>query len=146
GRLLEAMVLSAGMLDAATAPSLHPRLLAMRRAADDPAAPRELLATAALVAVHANEPAAVCTRLARRALAAGPRIGPAPTGPPWFAQATIALVWADAFEEAQIPLDAGVVESRRTGDTTLFAVSHAQRAWLALRRGDLRAAEGDART
>ena len=43
---------------------------------------------AALVAVHANEPATTCIALAQRALAAGPRIVPEPTDLPWFAQAT----------------------------------------------------------
>ena len=144
-RLLEPMALGAGMLDAATAPGLAPRLDAMRRAAEDPAAPREVLGVAALVAVHANEPAETCASLARRALAAGPRMVPGPTDPPWFAQATIALVWADAGEEAAVALDAGVLESRRTADPGLFAASHAQRAWLRLRWGDLRGAEADAR-
>ena len=72
-------------------------------AADEPTAPREALAVAALVAVHANEPATTCIALARRSLAAGPRIVPDPTDLPWFAQATIALVWADAHAEAQVP-------------------------------------------
>ena len=143
---LESMALGAGMLDAATAPGLAARLQAVRRAADDPAAAREVLGVAALVALHANEPASACIALARRALAAGPRIVPGPTDLPWFAQATIALVWSDAHAEAQVPLDAGVAESRASGDTALFAASHAQRAWLLLRRGDLQGAEADARS
>jgi DNA-binding CsgD family transcriptional regulator len=144
--LLESMALSAGMLDATTAPALAPRMRAMRRAADEPTAPRESLAVAALVALHANEPASTCVALARRSLAAGPRIVPDPTDLPWFAQATIALVWADALEEAQVPLDAGVAESLKTGDPGLFGAAHAQRAWLRLRRGDPQGAEGDARS
>ena len=56
---------------------------------------------------HANEPADVGIALAQRAFAAGPRTVPEPTDLPWFAQATIALVWADAFDEAAGPLDAG---------------------------------------
>ena len=118
----------------------------MRRAADHAHVPREVLAVAALVAVHANEPAPTCIALAQRALAAGPRIVPEPTDLPWFAQATVALVWADAHTEAQVPLDAGVAESRATGDPTLFGMSLSQRAWLLLRQGDLQGAEGDART
>ena len=146
GVLLESLALSAGMLDAATAPGIASRLQAMRRAADDPAAPREVLGVASLVALHGNEPAATCAALAQRALASGPRIVPRPTDLPWFAQATVALVWSDAHEQAQIALDAGVAESRRTGDPVLFATSLAQRAWLLLRRGDLQGAEGDARS
>jgi ATP/maltotriose-dependent transcriptional regulator MalT len=134
------------MLDAATAPRLAARMRAMRRAADHAHVPREVLAVAALVALHANEPAATCIALAQRALAAGPRIVPEPTDLPWFAQATVALVWADAHAEAQAPLDAGVAESRATGNPALFGMSLAQRAWLLLRLGDLQGAEGDARS
>ena len=144
--LLESMATGAGMLDAATAPRLASRMRAMRRAADHAHVPREVLAVAALVAVHANEPAPTCIALAQRALAAGPRIVPEPTDLPWFAQATVALVWADAHAEAQAPLDAGVAESRATGDPALFGMSLSQRAWLLLRQGDLQGAEGDART
>ena len=144
--LLESMATGAGMLDAATAPRLASRMRAIRRAADHAQVPREVLAVAALVAVHANEPATTCIALAQRALAAGPRIVPEPTDLPWFAQATIALVWADAHAEAQGPLDAGVAESRATGDPALFGMSLSQRAWLLLRLGDLQGAEGDART
>ena len=143
--LLDSMATGAGMLDAATAPGMAPRLRAMRRAAEHAGAPREVLAVAALVAVHANEPAPTAVAFAQRALTAGPRIVPEPTDLPWFAQATLALVWADAHDEARVPLDAGVAESRRTGDPTLFAMSLSQRAWLLLRRGDLQGAEGDAR-
>jgi DNA-binding CsgD family transcriptional regulator len=143
--LLESMATGAGMLDAATSPRLASRMRAMRRAADHARVPREVLAVAALVALHANEPAATCVELAQRALAAGPRIVPEPTDLPWFAQATIALIWADAHAEAQVPLDAGVAESRATGDPALFGMSLSQRAWLLLRLGDLQGAEGDAR-
>ena len=144
--MLESMATGAAMLDAATAPRLASRMRAMRRAADHAHAPREVLAVAALVAVHANEPATTCIALAQRALAGGPRVVPEPTDLPWFAQATIALVWADALAEAQVPLDTAVAESRATGDPALFSMSLAQRAWLMLRRGDLQGAEGDARS
>ena len=50
-------------------------------------------------AVATNEPADVGIALARRAFAASPRLVPAPTDLPWFVQATIALIWADAFDE-----------------------------------------------
>jgi DNA-binding CsgD family transcriptional regulator len=144
--LLESMATGAGMLDAATAPRLASRMRAMRRAADHAHVPREVLAVAALVAVHANEPAPTCIALAQRALAGGARVVPEPTDLPWFAQATVALIWADAHADAQGPLDAGVAESRATGDPALFGMSLAQRAWLMLRLGDLQGAEGDARS
>jgi DNA-binding CsgD family transcriptional regulator len=143
---LEVLALSAGMLNAGTAPALSDRLDAMRRRADDADAPREVLALAALRAVATNEPASVGIALARRAFAAGARPVPAPTDLPWFVQAAIALVWADALDEAQDRLDAGVAEARATGDCALFASSLALRAWLLQRRGDLQGAAGDART
>jgi DNA-binding CsgD family transcriptional regulator/tetratricopeptide (TPR) repeat protein len=143
---LEALALSTGMLDASTAPELAARLDAMRRRADDPDAPREVLAVGALRAVQGNEPARVGAALARRAFAAGPLAVPAPTDAPWFEQAAVALVCADALDEAQVRLDAGVAEARATGDSALFAASLAWRAWLLLRRGDLQGAAGDART
>ena len=112
---------------------------------DDPAAPREMLGVATLVALHRNEPATAAIALAQRALAAGPRIVPDPTDLPWFSQATIALLWADAHHQAQVPLDAGIAEGRRRGDPVLLSTSLAHRSWLLLRRGDLTGAEADAR-
>jgi DNA-binding CsgD family transcriptional regulator len=143
---LEALAMMAGMLDVSTAPALDARLKAMRRRADADGATREVLAAAAMRAVATNEPAEVGIALARRAFAASPRMVPAPTDLPWFVQATIALVWADAFDEATGPIEAGLVESRATGDSALFATSMTWRAWLLLRRGDLQGAAGDART
>jgi DNA-binding CsgD family transcriptional regulator len=144
--LLETLALMAGMLDASTAPVLDARLKALRRRADEPSAVREVLAAAAMRAVATNEPAEVGIALARRAFAASPRPVPAPTDLPWFVQATIALVWADAFDDAIGPIEAGLVESRAAGDSALFATSMTWRAWLLLRQGDLQGAAGDART
>jgi len=143
---LETLAMMAGMLGADTAPPLGARLQAMRRRADDPEATREVLAASALRAVSVNEPAQVGIALARRAFAASPTGVPQATDLPWYAQASMALVWADAFEEAEGPLDAGLAEARATGDCALFATSMTWRAWLLLRRGDLQGAAGDART
>ena len=143
---LEALSSAPGCSTPRTAPALSDRLDAMRLRAEDPDAPREVLAVAALRAVETNEPAEVGIALARRAFAAGPRPVPAPTDLPWFVQAAIALVWADALDEAHDRLDAGVAEARATGDCALFASSMAWRAWVLLRRGDLQGAAGDART
>jgi DNA-binding CsgD family transcriptional regulator len=144
--LLETLAMMAGMLGADTAPPLAARLQAMRRRAEDPAATREVLAASALRAVATNEPAHVGVELARRAFAASPTPVPEPTDLPWFVQASIALIWAEAFEEAIAPLEAGLAASRATGDCALFATSMTWRAWLLLRRGDLQGAAGDART
>ena len=43
-------------------------------------------------------------------------------------------------------LDASIAEARATGDSSRLAVGLAHRGWLALRRGDLSAAEADTRT
>ena len=43
-------------------------------------------------------------------------------------------------------LDASIAQARATGDSGRLAVGLANRGWLALRRGDLSAAEGDTRT
>ena len=43
-------------------------------------------------------------------------------------------------------LDASIAQARATGDSSRLAVGLAHRGWLALRRGDLIAAEGDTRT
>jgi DNA-binding CsgD family transcriptional regulator len=144
--LLETLAMMAGMLDVSTAPALAARLKAMRARADEPDATREVLAAAAMRAVASNEPAEVGIALARRAFAASPSTVPAPTDLPWFVQATIALIWADAFDEVSGPIEAGLAESRATGDSALFATSMTWRAWLLLRRGDLQGAAGDART
>ena len=78
--------------------------------------PGEVLAAAALRAVATNEPVDVGVALARRAFAVGPKAVPQPTDLPWFAQASAALVWADAFDETAPALEAGLAESRATGD------------------------------
>jgi DNA-binding CsgD family transcriptional regulator len=142
---LEAIALGAGILDAATAPALAARLDVLRRAAEAPDASRDVLGVAALVALHRNEPAVAVIALAQRSLAAGPRIVPDPTDLPWFSQATIALLWADAHHQVQVPLDAGIAEGRRRDDAALLSTSLAHRSWLLLRRGDLTGAEADAR-
>ena len=43
-------------------------------------------------------------------------------------------------------LDASIAAARATGDSGRFAVGLAHRGWVALRRGDLAAAEADTRT
>ena len=96
--LLETLALMAGMLDVSTAPVLDARLRALRRRARRSPRPRARCSPRPPCArSRPNEPAEVGIALARRALAASPRPVPAPTDLPWFVQATIALVWADAL-------------------------------------------------
>jgi DNA-binding CsgD family transcriptional regulator len=68
---------------------------------------------------------------------------------PWFSSETatraiMSLLWAERYDEAQPPLDAAIVQARVSGDGGRLASGLAIRAWIALRQGDLRAAEADA--
>ena len=86
--------------------------------------------------------------LARRALRASPRPTPDPGDLPstWFSLSTIVLVWAEQYAEAAALLETAIVECRAAGAGGNLATALTYRAWLALRRGDLRTAEVDART
>jgi DNA-binding CsgD family transcriptional regulator len=142
----EAAAVAIAAIDAATAPAMAHRIRALpARAAADPAPSRDLLGVAAIVAAQTGEPAEVAAGFARRALAAGPRPVPDPGDLPWYTTATIALVWTERWDEAIAALDAGATEARASGDGALFAASLAYRAWVGLHRGDLVAAEADAR-
>jgi DNA-binding CsgD family transcriptional regulator len=146
GRLvLEAMAVACGLIDAATASSMADRAGTLLVLARERPVPRHVLAVAAYVAALANEPAEQAAGLARRAVAAGPRPLPEPGEPPWFPFATVALFWAERYDEAQGLLDAAVAEARGVANGLVLPAVLAHRAWLALRCGDLTAAEADAR-
>ena len=146
---LEAAAVMPGLNDPATASSAALRAETLRqRAADHPAPPPELLAVAAFTSILTNEPAEVGAELATRALRVG---SGAPSGSedgPWFAEltfarATLALLCAERYGQMRPLLDASIAQARATGDGGRLAVSLAIRGWLALRRGDMRAAEAD---
>jgi DNA-binding CsgD family transcriptional regulator len=143
--MLEAMAVACGLLEATTAPSVADRAGALLVLATERSVPRFALAVAAYVAALANEPAEQAAELAHRAIAAGARPLPEPGEPPWFPIAMIALFWAERYDEAQVLLDAAVAEARAAANGLILPAVLAQRAWLALRRGDLTAAEADAR-
>jgi DNA-binding CsgD family transcriptional regulator len=150
---LEAATVGVGIIDAATAPALARRRDSAReRASADRSAPPELLAVAAFASVLANEPAAVSTELATRALAAGEEALAGGTDRPWYAQATwfsqttVSLVWAERYDQVRPLLDNSIARARATGDSGRFTVGLAHRAWVALRRGELIEAEADTRT
>ena len=151
--LLEAAAVIPGMNDPATAPSVALRRETLReRARDDPAVPAELLAAAAFISVLTNEPAVVGAELASRAILAGQSTPPGSASRPWFSlatwfsQATLSLLWAERYVQVRPLLDASIAQARATGDGSRLAVGLAHRGWLAFRRGDLFAAEGDTRT
>jgi DNA-binding CsgD family transcriptional regulator len=146
---LEAEAVLAGINDPATAASMELRRKALcKRAATDPAAPPELTAVGSFLSVLTNEPAEIGGRLATQALQAEEH---AATGDlPWFSSATyvwtLSLLWAERYDQVRPLLDALVTEARATGDGGQLALGLASRSWLALRRGDLNAADADART
>jgi DNA-binding CsgD family transcriptional regulator len=150
---LEAAAVVAALNAPQAAPSVAARCESVRaRAAGEPAAPPELLATAAFISILTNEPAEVGAELATRALRIGGTAPPESGIPPWFtfttwfSQATLSLLWAERYAEVRPLLDASIAQARSTGDSSRLAAGLAHRGWLALRRGDLIAAEGDART
>ncbi len=152
GLLLEAAAVVPAMNDSATAPSMplrRTRLLA--RTAHHPAPPELPLAVAAFTSILANEPAEVGADLASRALLAESTRTSSEDKPwfsfaTWFSLTTFSLLWAERYEQLRPLLDASIAQARATGDSARLAVGLASRAWLALRRGDLSAAEGDTRT
>jgi DNA-binding CsgD family transcriptional regulator len=150
---LEAAAIVAGMNDPVSAPSVALRREALReRVAGDEAAPAEVLAVAALTSILMNEPAEVGAGLATRALLAG-EVTPSgsddePRSPSaaLFARATLSLLWSERYAQVRPVLDASIAQARVSSDSGRLAVGLANRAWVALRRGDLCAAEGDALT
>lgn len=150
---LEAAAVVPGINDPVTAPSVALRGEMLRaRAAGDPTAPPELLAAAAFISVLTNEPAELGADLATRALLVGDRARPGSQGGPWFSvagwfsQTTFSLLLADRYGQVRPLLDDSITQARATGDAGRLAMGLRDRGWVALRQGDLRAAEGDART
>jgi DNA-binding CsgD family transcriptional regulator/tetratricopeptide (TPR) repeat protein len=150
---LEAAALVAVLNDPKSAPSVSfRREQVLARATADSAAPPEVLAAAAFVSVLTNERAELGAELANRALRAGGTAPPQSGIPPWFvfaswfSQMTFSLLWAERYAEVRPLLDVSVAQARVTGDGARLAVGLAHRGLLALRRGDLFAAEGDTRT
>ncbi len=150
---LEAAAVLPALNDPVTAPSVAFRRERFReRAASNAAAPPEVLASAAFVSILTNEPAETGADLATRALLAQDSAGPVSDSGPWFSFAawfshtTFALLLAERYAQLRPLLDASIAQARVTGDGGRLAVGLRDRGWLALRRGDLGAAEGDART
>ncbi len=153
GRLtLEAMAVACGVVDAATAPWVADRATALLVWAREGSVPRQCVAAAAYVAALANQPAEQVADLALRAIAAGTGPLPEPGDPPWLPggafrhpSAVVTLLWAERYDAAQALADAAVAEAQASANGIVLPAVLAQRAWLAFRRGDLTAAEADAR-
>jgi DNA-binding CsgD family transcriptional regulator len=141
---LEAAAVVIGMSDPVTAPAVASRGGALRERAEvDPAASPELLAVASFISILTNEPAEVGASLATRALSSA---GEASFSSALFARATLSLLWAERYHQVGPLLDDSIAQARAAGDSGRLGAGLANRAWLALRRGDLSAAEADART
>jgi DNA-binding CsgD family transcriptional regulator len=153
GRLtLEAMAVACGVGDAATAALVCERADALLVWAREGPVPRQCLAAAAYVGALANQPSDQVADLAFRAIAAGTRPLPEPGDPPWLPggafrhpSAVVTLLWAERYDAAQALADAAVAEAQASANGMVLPAVLAQRAWLAFRRGDLTAAEADAR-
>jgi DNA-binding CsgD family transcriptional regulator len=152
GLQLEAAAVLAEMNDPVTMPPVSPRRVTLRqRAAEDPAAPTEVLAAAAFISVLSNDPAEVAADLASRALQtedSGFRgsHGGQWVSSRWFSHSTFALLWTEQYAQLRPLLDASIAQARATGDSTRLAMGLVNRGWVALQRGDLSAAEADTRT
>ncbi len=146
---LEAAAVIVGMNTLVVSPSLAVRGKALRdRAREDPAAPVDVLATAAYTSVLENEPADAGAELALLAAArmnAGARDG-LTSSAGLVARISMALLLAERYGELVPLLDTAIAQARATGDSALLAVALANRSAIALRLGDLRAAEVDTRT
>jgi DNA-binding CsgD family transcriptional regulator len=153
GRLtLEAMAVACGVGDAATAPLVADRASALLVWARSGSVPRQCVAAAAYVGALANQPADQVADLALRAITAGTRPLPDPGDPPWLPggafrhpSTVVTLLWAERYDTAQALADAAVAEAQASANGLVLPAVLAQRAWLAFRRGDLTAAEADAR-
>jgi DNA-binding CsgD family transcriptional regulator/tetratricopeptide (TPR) repeat protein len=152
---LEATAVASGIIDASTAPSVADRARGLVVAATKHPVPPHALAIAAFLGALMNHPADYVAELARQATAAGSSWRREQDEPPWLRSwslsvpglpsTTMALSWAGRFDEAQTLLDGAEAEARAQANTFILPVLLGQRAWLALRRGDLTAAEADAR-
>jgi DNA-binding CsgD family transcriptional regulator len=128
------------------------RVGALLARAAEPSAPHQCLAAAAYVAALANHPAGQVADLALRAISAATLAWPEPGVPPWapggvfrHPSALLALLWAERYDAAQALADSAVAEAQASPNAMILPMVLSQRAWLALRRGDLAAAEADAR-
>jgi DNA-binding CsgD family transcriptional regulator len=140
---LEAMAVAHGLLDAAAPASLAERARVVLTRSQARSTPRNVLAVAAFVSALTNQPADRAAELALRAIEASPL--PLPGEPPWFHNAVTALHCAECYDEAQALLDAAVTDAQGAANGMILPAVLTQRARLAFRRGDLAAAEADAR-
>jgi DNA-binding CsgD family transcriptional regulator len=107
----------------------------------------DALAHAAFARMHSSEPAAVCAELALRATRAAAAAGAYGATPPglWFPFSTIVLQAAERLDEAAASARALQEATRANGSATWYGLTTQWHARLLADRGDLDAAEEEAR-
>ena len=141
-RRLEAELLLAAMEDPSLAPEVEERLMAAAgRLGGGGPADALVLSGLSVAAAAAGVPDAVA--LARQALDGDHLFEEEASTALGFPVA--ALAWFDRLDEATETLDRALESARRRGAAASVPLYSSARAWVALRRGDLREAEADAR-
>ena len=151
---LDAAAVSVGTNDLDAPPSVAARRSALLdRVRHDTAVPPDVLYAAAYFSILENEPADAGMELALLAeerMAAGSEGFAADRATSGvgglFARLRMSLIWGERYAYLLPELDASIAQSRATGDGGMLAYSLGCRAWVALRRGELSAAEADTRT
>ena len=139
--LLETTAVVNGLANAASADLVADRAAQLVELAEADGAPGYVVANAAMLAAHANRPSDQVASLAHRAL----RDSAGLNADVWSGLFTIALVYAERFSEALLLLDHQVTDDRAAANLIMLGWNLSLRAALNQRKGDLTAAEADAR-
>ncbi len=114
-----------------------------RRTVGESASERALLAELAIELGVRGKPREQVVSLAMRAWAAGALLATSDRHGIVVSQVTAALVWSDAWDEAEEVLDAAVAHAEADGAVTGVATARYMRSWMRLYRGELDGAEAD---
>jgi DNA-binding CsgD family transcriptional regulator len=104
-----------------------------------------ILAGLARFEMDSGAPAERVASFAERAIACRDTLSRQGANSPWLLNCAIALSQTERLDVAETLLEAAVHQARQVGSATGFAIASANLAGVALRRGDLRRAEADAR-
>lgn len=142
---VEGAALGVAQLDADTADEAATRIARLRQL-DDAEIPFSVLATLAISASMAIEPAETVARLALRALEKAPKLVPvARERPQFFYYACVALILAERYDEVLPRFDEALAEARRLGSLPDVLIASGYRALVHFHLGNLADAEADAR-
>jgi DNA-binding CsgD family transcriptional regulator len=142
----EADMVTVATLYSVPVEAIERRLDRAAEIAGESAAECQTLAGLAWLACFEGSPAAIAADLAWRALRNGALLnGPAGVEGGAFHQAAYVLLYTDELERAAGVLDDAIANARRRGSATGYAGVSTARALHALRRGDVPAAEAEAR-